>query len=973
MTALGCMCFQPVDLLSGERIDILHDETFASLRRLCASGLVGAAAAAPPCSAFSRCRLLPGGPPPIRTISHPRGKEHLSPSQATELATSSLVHVRCRELLALVAARGGLIWLENPTSSLLWLDPQVMAWCRTHTPFASTVAACAHSVPAHKSWTFMCNHGTIASVASTCSHPLGFHPPLSGKRSSDGTFLTRQTAHYPSSLASRLASVASPFVDKGNAGYSVRSWTSLLPSAPCWPPPSGRIEDGAGLCSSATPFPPTQSDALGGLRKAWCKRLLDSGLHQQIASRLLSGSKTNPLSEDELAPFLADLRSFLHVDSDSTWTSLLSVLDGQPFRLNLWHCLSLLCSDPDSDYFHILREGVPLGIASAIPVCPVMHPPAAPDAVRLPLEHCESAWKSALDNPDVVHALLEDEVNAGWIREVPGGDAELRRLYQYTAVGKLGLVLAPGRPPRLVVDSSVSGVTSNTHLPNRSSNPSLMDVRRSVPVSDSLHRLLALVLDVAKAHRRMLIRPADRGLLCFRHAGRLYQSITLNFGARVSSFYWARCAGLLMRLLKRLLRVRHSSWIYVDDILALFDRVSAPLWASVAVVLLLCLRIPMSWHKGTLSPSVVWIGWQMDFECFTVRLDPSKLSRLIELAKQVLNSRTCPVRDLERLTGKLLWLSSLFRCFRPTLAPLYADQHSFTPVLTAVSPDKWQALCDAVDSNLFLLRSVGIAAIPVGSKLLRVGHTTLNCRRDLSRIIPEQRRLWVQSSCSSRSVCQLSDSSCEVIRMWLDLAASGSDVCSLILPPRLECTAYADACADASVVGMGGFVRLPDGRQLFFQTRLDKPQMLRLFRWLPPDCSLQPYIATWELAAQAALLLLLHQLLGDGHLPCHAVFRSDNAAAESASWKGLSMALGLCSVLRAFFALQENLRISVHVDHIPGISNDIADGLSRGQDPASLGFLQSQSVVIDWSLMADAPPLRFYPSEASFSGFLAVA
>ena len=598
-----------------------------------------------------------------------------------------------------------------------------------------------------------------------------------------------------------------------------------------------------------------------------------------------------------------------------------------------------------------------------------MHPPAAPDAVRLPLEHCESAWKSALDNPDVVHALLEDEVNAGWIREVPGSDAELRRLYQYTAVGKLGLVLAPGRPPRLVVDSSVSGVTSNTHLPNRSSNPSLMDVRRSVPVSDSLHRLLALVLDVAKAHRRMLIRPADRGLLCFRHAGRLYQSITLNFGARVSSFYWARCAGLLMRLLKRLLRVRHSSWIYVDDILALFDRVSAPLWASVAVVLLLCLRIPMSWHKGTLSPSVVWIGWQMDFECFTVRLDPSKLSRLIELA----NSRTCPVRDLERLTGKLLWLSSLFRCFRPTLAPLYADQHSFTPVLTAVSPDKWQALCDAVDSNLFLLRSVGIAAIPVGSKLLRVGHTTLNCRRDLSRIIPEQRRLWVQSSCSSRSVCQLSDSSCEVIRMWLDLAASGSDVRSLILPPRLECTAYADACADASVVGMGGFVRLSDGRQLFFQTRLDKPQMLRLFRWLPPDCSLQPYIATWELAAQAALLLLLHQLLGDGHLPCHAVFRSDNAAAESASWKGLSMALGLCSVLRAFFALQENLRISVHVDHIPGISNDIADGLSRGQDPASLGFLQSQSVVIDWSLMADAPPLRFYPSEASFSGFLAVA
>ncbi|CAE7200873.1 nipblb [Symbiodinium sp. CCMP2592] len=309
----------------------------------------------------------------------------------------------------------------------------------------------------------------------------------------------------------------------------------------------------------------------------------------------------------------------------------------------------------------------------------------------------------------------------------------------------------------------------------------------SVPVSDSRCQLVAL-----------------SGLLCFRHAGRLFQCITLNFGARVSSFYWARCAGLLMRLLRRLLRVRHSSWIYVDDILALFDRVSAPLWASVVVVLLLCLKIPMSWRKGMLAPSVLWIGWQMDFDGFTVRLDPAKLSRLVELAMLLLQSRDCFVRDLERLTGKLLWLSSLFRCFRPSLAPLYADQRSFTPVLTAV------------------------------------------------------------------------------IRLWLDLAKSGSDIRSLILPPRFECTAFADACADDASVGMGGFVRLQDQRQLFFQITLGKPDMLRLFPWLPSDCSLQSFIATWELAAQAALLLLLHRLLGEGHLPCHTVFRCDNSAAESA-------------------------------------------------------------------------------------------
>ena len=321
--------------------------------------------------------------------------------------------------------------------------------------------------------------------------------------------------------------------------------------------------------------------------------------------------------------------------------------------------MALICRDPDSDYFQLLRDGVPLGIAHSIPPCPVMHPPPAPDSTVIPLQHCDSAWKSALDHPDIVDELLAGELAEGWIK-LPGGDAELKRLYPVTAVGKLGLVLAEGRPPRLVVDSSVSGVTSNTALPNRSSNPTLADVFNSMPIFDSAERLVALVLDVAKAHRRILIRSADRGLLCFRHRQKLYQCLTLNFGARVSSFYWARAAGLLVRLIHRLIRVRHSAQIYVDDLLAILESVSAPLWASMVVVLLQILCVPMSWHKGALSARVVWIGWE---------------SCLCVLLRQALSSKRCSTGSthlLERITGKLLWFSSLFRTFRPSLAPLYA-------------------------------------------------------------------------------------------------------------------------------------------------------------------------------------------------------------------------------------------------------------------------------------------------------------
>ena len=175
----------------------------------------------------------------------------------------------------------------------------------------------------------------------------------------------------------------------------------------------------------------------------------------------------------------------------------------------------------------------------------------------------------------IVDDLLAKELDEGWIRPVPGGDAELASRYRHTAVGKLGVVVSPDRPPRLVVDSSVSGVTSNTRLPNKAPNPSLADVRKCLPLCPANESLAALVLDVSKAHRRVCIRPADQGLLCFRHRGILYQSLTLNFGARASGFYWNRVAGLLLRLTHRLWYVRHSAQIYVDDLLAVLLRSSA--------------------------------------------------------------------------------------------------------------------------------------------------------------------------------------------------------------------------------------------------------------------------------------------------------------------------------------------------------------------------------------------------------------
>ena len=914
--------------------------------------------------------IVAGGPLPVRTPQFPTGIPSPSPTQAAELRTSSLLHERARHCLALVAAHGGLIILENPSSSLLWLDPAVRSWLAVHAPYCCHVAACQYGLPLPKAWAFWASHPVLEPVSCKCPHPPRFHPSFAGKRNPDGSFASRQTACYPDALAAAIARQVAPFLSVRQDPVSFADWSSLLPSDFVWPCPSSRIEDGAGTCSSAFWGVPREPDILKPLRSAWLARFQTPGLLSGLLAHLVSPSKEAPLSDTALQPFLADLRAFLHIDREDVWRRLLHVDPGQPFRLNLWHCLSVLVRDPDMDFFKLLHEAVPLGIGQPIPACKVLFPPDPPSESVTSLQHCDSAWKSALDHAELVDELLQTELHEGWIRPVPGGDQALRNQYARTAVGKLGVVVSPDRPPRLVVDSSISGVTSNTSLPNKAPNPNLTDVRRCLPFCPARQQLVALVLDVSKAHRRIRIRPEDQGLLCFRHRDVLYQSVTLNFGARASGFYWNRLAGLLVRLTHRFWHVRHSAQIYVDDLLAMLLRSSAPLLAAVLIVLLQILRVPMSWHKAALSSQVIWIGWAFDFEHFTVSLDPDKMRHLLVLLRQLRASPKCNVTTLEKLTGKLLWLSNLFSALRPSLAPLYLDQHCPVPNMCAISPDLWSALRASLSPDLKVTRSLPLAAIPVGCKLLRYAHTPVTSLSDLPEVI-SSRRVWVQVVNPLRPDRELSPESCEVVDMWLHIASSPCPFRSLFLRPLFVCEAFADACADSSRAGFGGFIRLPDSRQACFSCSFPAEQLADMFAWFPLGTSPQHCIAAWEMLVQVGLLWTLSVLLPPGHVPFHVVFRTDNSPSQSAAWKGLSLARGMCQFLRAFNVLQETVRISVHLDAVPGFLNDIADALSRGVPPSALGFQDSEVLTVPWTSFSSSPALEFFPSADLMSQYVA--
>jgi hypothetical protein len=279
--------------------------------------------------------------------------------------------------------------------------------------------------------------------------------------------------------------------------------------------------------------------------------------------------------------------------------------------LQLWHRLATFLGDPDAGFLLELPHGVPLGVNEPLKASFAWPAYTGSLPEEVPLQDCLDSWKSAQDHPEIVQSLIQEELDAGFIAHVPGGVTQLKQMHAKTAIGKLGVVLAPGRAPRLVVDSSVSMVTANTVLPNHMLLPRISDVMQCAPMGMSEQQMTQLTLDVSKAHRRILVAFADGGLLCFHANGELYRCVTLNLGARASGWYWGRLARIMVRSCHSLLAHGHALWQYVDDLLARLDKTSSPLWPSLMVILLLILGVPMPWHKAALADTIDWIGWRI--------------------------------------------------------------------------------------------------------------------------------------------------------------------------------------------------------------------------------------------------------------------------------------------------------------------------------------------------------------------------
>ena len=952
------------DILIHEHYDLLRDDTYERLLRICACGLVAYSAAAPACKEYSRLKLRSGGPKALRTPSHMQGVPGLNSSELQRVQESSTILERCVTCLRVTFQAGGHSHLEQPASAMSWEEPFVQQFLVECQCSCINLAACKFGENWLKSWMFAATFSELQSLACVCDHHPDSHIRIAGHVDASGQYLSRITATYPHQLCIKFAEIIHPLISKGQRNWDMSAWENQIPQKSLQDLPHAR-NDGGGLSSHADwSHSNSSEDFFGTLRKNWMNHIIQTGLDKKLVAHFQQVKDEPPFSEEELSPLRNFLVEFLESQGHpANW----DIPADQPMHLHIIHSLCQIMEDRDKTLFAYLHQGVPVGIDEAISrsnCFPIAKPKNPDDNPLLSVHHCN--WQSAEDNPEDVSTLIQKEIDEQWVEEFHGTleDAQAR-WPKGVAVGKLGLALSDSRPPRLVLDSTICGVNGRCVIPEHATLPSAQDVKRCYPLRNNASPLSGFSLDIRSAHKRIAVKEQDRGFLLFKFQGRYFYYKVCPFGAVFSAHYWARLGGAFLRLFHMLCFLAHAGFLFVDDLLMMQAAQMMPISASMICALAIISKIPVSWKKCELNHTLIWTGWKFHFQIGIVTIPDSKRTKLLGLCRKLLTSSKCSRKTLEQFLGLAMWITQLFKSMRTWLYSFYHDLHSIPASHYSIDPSNWHHFTRCLDNQLIFISKPTGTAIPAGSKLIQVRHQTIQSLSDLVSCPTTDRRIWIRLRDPGSSKRKLSTHSQKALKMFEQWLQYLSPVISMWPKPQWHGLCVADAFAANDKAGIGGAVHFPSGLCKWFSIPLCSADFTALN--IPMHDNLQKDISSLETLAQIALIFMTTRFQPGFRIPIRIPTLSDNSAAESVSNSLFTTTMPLALFTEKLSMLISSTGIEVDTSHIAGEHNDLADKLSRwdGTDNPPCHMLCQDRVqfTLDqlWSIN---PGPQLFPSNA---------
>ena len=768
---------------------------------------------------------------------------------------------------------------------------------------------------------------SIASIASICSHAPGSHKCIANAKV-NGKYLSELTAEYPHFLAQQLANLFHPFLTtQGWSNASIADFANLLPES--YVPNRLRLCDGAGLHSNADhSFPGTSS--MSALTTLWWEEIQAKQCSDKALEHLEAAKPEHPF-DDQLRHSLARIAAAYLLPSLNPEDAL-HIAPGQPYRLTLLSAIASQCSDPDMQLIPLLEEGVPTGIFSTLPSS--MQWQQRPDDLSdislddIQLQQCTGNWTQAERDPALPRQLLDKEIESGHVVPFRGDRKSAAKHWpQGIATGKLNIVKAEGRDPRLVLDSTVCNATILCRVPEHVALPSAQEVMRSFQHGDAYGTWVGIALDFKAAHKTVKVKPCGQGTLLFEVADQLYHYTVCHFGAKFSAYWWSRLGAMLTRIAHALLGdAPHRMWLYVDDLLALLRRAACTKPICILLAFLSCINAPVSWKKAQLGQASTWCGWSFHFGWETLHLAQPKLHKLREQLQALHRSQKVARKLLEATLGLLMWATSTCPHLRPYMAPLYRDLHSAAGTLKLIHPRMWQSFLDALDDSARVARQPPGLWLPFKAQIIQASSQQIQSKADLPKVVSAQKGVWVRIADPNRSELRLRNESKAALE-WLYSCFAHDRRRSMRQKPLLQCFAAADARADGDIIGIGGWI-VTAQHCAWFAEQWTSAEVRTV--WPQLTDAPQRYIACFETLAQLALAMTAHRALGAQQWAFCLPAASDNTAAESRTEKLWSTAEPLGSFLKLTAAWASRHHVELLVTHLAGEQNTWADELSRG-------------------------------------------
>ena len=698
--------------------------------------------------------------------------------------------------------------------------------------------------------------------------------------------------------------------------------------------PNATVDGGGTISQPDWSTPQTANNPFRALRETWTRLILQSKLHSEVVQRFQTSSSEAPFTDEQLQPFKETLEAYLfHATKESMdW----SIREHQPICLKALQLVSRFIQDPDSKLFPMLLAGVPTGLKRDIPASNVFAPAPQMEQQSAPefLTHT-SNWKSAEDHDDITCSLLQEELTQQWIVPFEGTLQQAHATFpEGVAVGKLSVAFSDTRPPRLVLDPTVSGANAAFHVPEKQNFPTALEVSHAYPLRDTVDPQTAFGLDVKSAHKRIVVRQSEQGLLMLQYRGRLYHYQVAPFGAKFSQHWWGRLGAFLLRFFHVFLYLKHAMYLFVDDYLLTSTTTLLPLQAIFVCLLCRIFCVPISWKKCTLGARQTWIGWQFDFHAGLISLHRDKQSKLLRMIADLRKHSRIPRKHLEKFLGLAMWVTALFPTMRVHLHWLYSDLARAPATLYSCQASNWMQPCGCLNQDLtFQIQPQG-TSIPVGAKLVSVRHKDIQQLSDLQLIPITDKRLWLRVSDPNSTTRRLSGDSLRVLQLFQQWLVNCPPIFSMRPKQPWKGLAFSDAYAQGTNAGIGGFIQTPHNDIFWFSLQLQLSDFRDLE--IPLQDDLQKDIVFLEALGQLALLHMLIRITGHCKLPFAIFTQTDNTGAESTLNSMFTTKFPLALVVERVSLMMAQHSFILDSQHVPGVRNEDADLLSRWHGDTAL-------------------------------------